>query len=282
MDYLNIENIKTRTSIRTFKNIEIEDIKLKLIQEYINKEENKQGLFKNLTRFQLVKGSIDLNKKEKIGTYGFIKGTNTYIIGIMKKYKEYNHLDYGYSFEKLILFLSGLNIGTCWLGASFNRNQILNLVELQKDEIIACITPIGYAENKMRIFEKALRLTAKSNQRKDWSELFYKDSFSSPLKKYMAGELKIPLEMLRLGPSASNKQPWRIILEDQRVHFYLERTPGYGKKFSYDIQMIDMGIACCHFDISLKDLGIKGRWEIKEPQIPVKGKNTIYICSWIK
>ncbi|QGT99286.1 Nitroreductase family protein [Candidatus Syntrophocurvum alkaliphilum] len=281
MNSLNIDNIKNRTSVRTFINKEIETNKLELIQEYIDINENKTGLFGNETKFKIVKGNINPNKKEKIGTYGFIKGTQTFIVGIMKKDKENNHLDYGYSFEKLILFLTGLDIGTCWLGASFNRNKITKLVELQEDEIIPCITPIGYAENKMRFMEKAIRLTAKSDHRKDWSELFFNTNLL-PLTKNQAEKLEIPLEMIRLGPSASNKQPWRIIIDNEKVHFYLKRTPNYGKYLAYDIQMIDIGIACCHFQISSEELGLKGEWTIKNPRLNTEDKDTIYVCTWIR
>ena len=62
--------------------------------------------------------------------------------------------------------------------------------------------------------------------------------------------------MVRLAPSAVNRQPWRILVDQNCVHFYLKRTKGFnGGKI--DMQKIDMGIALCHFDLMCEELGIK-------------------------
>ena len=34
------------------------------------------------------------------------------------------------------------------------------------------------------------------------------------------------LEMVRIAPSASNKQPWRVVRDGPAWHFYCQRTPG--------------------------------------------------------
>jgi len=60
--------------------------------------------------------------------------------------------------------------------------------------------------------------------------------------------------MVRIAPSASNKQPWRIVKIEGAWHFFLERTKGYGDGIIFkllklaDIQRLDMGIAMCHFE----------------------------------
>ena len=84
---------------------------------------------------------------------------------------------------------------------------------------------------------------------------------------------------VRLGPSASNKQPWRIIKDENVYHFFLCRTKGYGVS-SYDMQKNDIGIAKCHFELSANELGLKGSWvEIKD----ISTQNDWeYCCSWSK
>ena len=85
--------------------------------------------------------------------------------------------------------------------------------------------------------------------------------------------------MVRLGPSASNKQPWRIIKDKNAYHFFLCRTRGYGVT-GYDMQKNDIGIAKCHFELSANELGLKGTWqEIKNISTP---NDWEYICSWSK
>ncbi|TLN24073.1 nitroreductase, partial [bacterium] len=94
-----------------------------------------------------------------------------------------------------------------------------------------------------------------------------------------------PLEMVRLAPSASNKQPWRILRQGRNWHFYLQRTKGYREmamgRFTgiADIQRIDMGIAMCHFELAAKDSGLCGKWvmDTKARQLDIL---TNYVVTW--
>lgn len=72
--------------------------------------------------------------------------------------------------------------------------------------------------------------------------------------------------MLRLAPSASNKQPWRVLVDNEKFHFYLARNKGYGEALGYDVQKIDIGIAMCHFELTMQELGFKGKWKEDNPK----------------
>jgi hypothetical protein len=101
------------------------------------------------------------------------------------------------------------------------------------------------------------------------------------MDKEHSGGFDTPLECVRMAPSASNKQPWRIIKgRGQNVmHFYLKRTPGYDNIIKdIRLQNVDMGIAMCHFELSARELGLKGDWNVNDPQIKSKGME--YIASW--
>ncbi len=118
-------------------------------------------------------------------------------------------------------------------------------------------------------------------------QLFFTDTFDSPLTSETAGAYAQPLEMVRWAPSASNKQPWRIVRIDNAWHFYLQRTKGYGKGtllFSIlrlaDLQRVDMGIAMCHFELTARALGLNGQWVIRDPRIEIP-ENTEYTVTWI-
>jgi hypothetical protein len=85
-----------------------------------------------------------------------------------------------------------------------------------------------------------------------------------------------------LAPSASNKQPWRVIKDNNQAafHFYLRRTPGYDKLFNeIKLQHVDMGIALCHFTLSSKELGLPGYWQVNNPQINTGDME--YIATWV-
>ena len=95
--------------------------------------------------------------------------------------------------------------------------------------------------------------------------------------------------MVRLAPSASNKQPWRIVKDGSAWHFYLQRTPKYGPgsvvfnvmKLA-DLQRVDMGIAMCHFELTARELGLDGKWARMNPGLEIPDERTEYVVSWVE
>ena len=269
-----IKLINERISTRTYDGRGLEKEHLDELNAYLDKINQE---IKIKARFTIVSNlGTDKEESKKLGTYGFIQGANTYVIGIMDRNNN-DAFEFGYVFEKIILFATDLGIQTCWLGGTFSKDNFQQFAGLNENEFIAIITPVGYKKEKMRVFETAMRTTIGADKRKPWNELFFNKSMKS-LDEDEVGEFKLPLEMVRLGPSASNKQPWRIIKDENTFHFYVCRNKGYGIA-GYDLQKNDIGIAKCHFDLTLKELGIKGSWqELKSVNVP---DNWEYIVSWI-
>lgn len=266
-----MEAIKTRRSVRNYsgKTLREED-NVKLFK-WINDEQNLVGPFENSIRI-VYKEVAEVNKSEKIGTYGFIKNAPSYLICICKNNKE-NLLDLGCVFENLVLFLEGLRIGTCWIGGTFNRKKLQLEQDLAEKEFIPIISPVGYAEDNLHLFEKLIRKVAKSDNRKNFDELFFNTDFNT---KISDTSIKKILEYVKYAPSASNKQPWRVLVCDNQIaHFYIERTPRYGNTLGYDIQMVDMGIALSHYMI------ISGKNHVfkEKPDIEILNENYSYVLS---
>jgi nitroreductase len=268
------KTIKTRSSIRTYEEKPL-DIKVKQqIKDYIAALSNP---FSVEVKLQLLETA---SSNEKLGTYGVIKGARDYI-GATVSEVDLNLEAVGYSFEKLILYLANLGIGTCWLGGTFNRNQFSNALEVKANELFPAISPIGYPLEKKRLADTLIRKIAKSDQRKNWNELFFLNDFSVPLTQEEAKEFAFPLEMVRLGPSASNKQPWRIVKAKNGFHFYEAKAPGYSDKLSLDIQRVDIGIAACHFHVAALEKDLPGKFEkLSDPGIIPPADNH-YIFSYV-
>jgi len=174
-----------------------------------------------------------------------------------------------------------LGLGTCWLGGTFKKSEFDKAIEQKDYEILPCISPIGYPSSRKSLIDSAMRFTAGSKNRKGWDELFFSRDFGQHLSKSEAGNYETPLEMLRLAPSASNKQPWRIVKDTNKSHFYLQHTKGYAKFLAYDLQRVDIGIAMCHFEMTAKELGIDGKWLISDPEISTP-QGTEYVVSWVE
>lgn len=269
-----IQTITNRKSIRTFLNEAISEEEIMKIKEYIKTLNNPFG---GKISYEVIENTSK-NTNEKLGTYGIIKNPSNFIIA--KMVDEDMALEaLGYEMEELILYLSAMGIGSCWLGGTFNRGQFAKAVNLKEGELIPVIVPIGYIAEKKSMTERVMRKMSKGDFRKDWQELFFLGDFSRSLSTKDTGSFVEVLEMVRLGPSASNKQPWRIVKEGSSFHFYEYATPGYSKVFPYDIQRIDMGIAGVHFILTANEKGIEGNIFISEPAIR-KPENTSYKFTW--
>ena len=268
--------IRTRQSIRTYNNIAIEPEKKQLIRNFM--QANSVGLFGNKVEFYWIDGSSDEFKHIKLGTYGVISGTNSFISGKITD-SDKNFEDFGFCMEKLVLYCAELNIGTCWLGGTYNKTAFADSLDLKAGEIIPVVSPVGYFGTKKRTIDKLFRRFAGSNNRKPFDELFFSQTFLQPLSENEKAAYGFFLEMIRLAPSASNKQPWRIVLIDNVFHFYLKRTPNYNNKLlQSDLQRVDMGIGMAHFDLALSEKQISHDWEVNNPGLELE-ELTEYIAT---
>lgn len=274
-----IDAIKSRESCRTYSDKPIEPDKLSELKNIL--AINHEPPFGGNIRFQLLDlNALEVSSLKNLGTYGVIKGARQFIIGAVKKHSKAME-DYGYCMGKNILKATSLGLGTCILGGTFNKSGFAQRMGLFDDELLPVISPVGYASDKKSVIDRTFRWMAGSDKRKPWNELFYCGSMGNALTSESAGKYEALLACVRLAPSASNKQPWRIIKDNQEVfHFYLKRTPGYDKLFGeIKLQNIDMGIAMSHFDLSARELGFTGDWNVNNPQIKSDGME--YIVSWI-
>lgn len=239
-----------------------------------------RGPFGSPLRFGLAAASEeDRASLRGLGSYGTIKNPAGYIIGAVQD-GEHAMEDFGYGMQQAILEATALGLGTCWLGGLFTRSSFAAKIGKRGDEIIPAVTTVGYAAGRPRP-------GAGADRRLPWEALFFEDGFEKPLSPERAGDYAQALEMVRLGPSSRNTQPWRIIKDGSRWHFYCRRTPGYGKGTWYftllglaDLQRIDIGIAMCHFELTARQLGLKGGWAASGPAFSLPGEKTLYIATW--
>jgi len=273
-----IETIRQRVSCRTYDGRSLDDRTKEQLRAFFR--ENTRGPFGNPLRFEL----IDLTEAERaelksLGTYGVIKGASLYMAGAVRKGARAME-DFGYGMEKNILFATTLGLGTCWLGGTLNRAGFARKIGLAAEELMPAISPVGHPAQKRSLTDRAFRFMAKSDRRKPWAELFFEGRPGNPLAKENAGALGEALEAVQIGPSASNRQPWRIVCEGTSCHFFLARTPGYDKMLGeIRLQEVDMGIALCHFEAAARENGILGHWLAAKPAFDPGSME--YAISWV-
>ena len=278
-----IDIIKERTSWRTYSKGSLEDTTKDQIRQILKLKDFNSPFSESAgkCRFELISvPEFDPEEKKKIGTYGIIKGAQEFIVGATEK-TDYYREDYGYLMEAIILSATDIGLGTCWLGGFFNKSLFSSKIHCQTNEIVPAISPIGYQAEKRRRSEKVIRSFIKADARYSWDKLFFELDFSNSLSQKKAREYGIPLEMVRLGPSAGNRQPWRIVKEKEKdnFHFYVKFNKNKQDKVYNQFVRLDIGISICHFDLTAKEIGLKGRWEFEEPNIE-KSDELAYVASW--
>lgn len=275
--------ITQRFSCRRYFEKPIEEEKRQRLADFLSA--NGTGPLGSPVRFQLVAATEqDRSSLKGLGTYGVIRGATGFIVGAVRQSKK-NLEDYGYLMERAILYATDIGLGTCWLGGTFTRSRFAKKISAAQGELIPAVTSIGYSAERGR-FEGTMRQLVGADNRQPWENLFFRKKFGDPLSPDEAEAYAGPLAMVRIGPSASNKQPWRIIKDGNTWHFYLQRTKGYGNTLTFkllrlaDLQRVDMGIAMSHFELTANELGLKGKWVVKEPQIDTPDRMIEYTVSW--
>lgn len=238
------DSILKRRSVRTYTKEQLSAEHEAQLLAYCQDASKMTGPFATKIRVEYIK-TQDKDIHGKIGTYGIIKHAPSYLLVFTKNNKN-AMFDLGFVVEKLVLFLEKNKISTCWLGGTYNLKNFNSDIQLDRDEFMPIILPIGYASDQLSLTEKFMRRVAKSDNRLDTNILFFNENFNTPMdNQFQIDEL----EYIRQAPSASNKQPWRLLLTKQATHFYISRTAGYSKNLSYDIQLLDIGIAFAHYSI---------------------------------
>lgn len=279
-----IEVIQARSSCRTYQHTPIAPSVRQQLAQFL--EAHAVGPMGTRVRLSLVAASEeDRQALEGLSTYGFIKGATGFILGAIPQ-GDFNLEDFGYVIERAVLYASSLGLGTCWLGGTFAKSRFAAKLGLRKGELLPAVIVTGYCAATRHVVESIIHRPAGARQRLPWERLFLDGAFDAPLSREAAGPYATVLEMVRIGPSASNKQPWRIVKDGNAWHLFVRRTPGYAKRnrtlFNVDdMQRLDMGIAMCHFALTSEALGLCGTWVVREPAIERPDALTGYIVSWI-
>lgn len=254
---MNIETIKTRKSVRTYDGKPIEPEKRKALEEYL-------ATIKNPVNVPVELKLLDGEKDHLSSTV--ITGTDTWIGGKVSLVPD-AEMAYGYSLENALLYAASLGLGTVWLAVTIDRPAFEKAMNVNDEEVMPAISPVGYAAKKRSTRESLMRKGLKSDKREDFSTLFFKDDFSQPLTEEEAGKWEVPLNCVRWAPSATNKQPWRLVVSEEGnvIHFYKKHTRKDDKGSSIDIQKVDIGIAMCHLEIAAKEQGLNGQFVKADP-----------------
>ena len=269
-DITNIEKIiKERRSVRTFDKKKIADEDIDRIKDFISDVKNPYDIH---VEFRLL-DSKEHGLKSKV-----LKGEELFLGAKIKRIPHFEEA-FGYSFEAVVLFAQSLGVGTVWIASTMNRDAFEKAMELGDDEIMPCISPLGYPAGKMSVVESLMRKTLGADKRMSLEEIAFEEDFGSPFKGSKDELLDKAVEMVRIAPSARNRQPWRMVISENKIHFFEKKDPGYDRTEAGDVQKIDIGIAMYHFANVMESGGRSVSLKIDDPGLKT-AEGTVYVSTY--
>lgn len=261
------ETIQHRTSVRSFDGRPLKDADRAALEHYLATVSNPFGV---AVEFRL------LDTKTHGVSSPVVTGADTYIAAKVERSKNFE-IAYGYSFESVCLFAKSLGLGTVLLAASLSRSAFEKAMEVTEKEVMCAASPVGYPAQKRSMRDSLMRKALKSDERIAFDQLFFDGTYGVGLTKEDAGVFADALEMARWAPSATNKQPWRAVVDQNYVHFFEDKT--IKDSALGDVQKVDVGIALAHFDLTLQEDGVSGRFLDADPKLTVPD-NVHYLISY--
>lgn len=274
------ETIRRRRSCRSFDGGALEAQVLAGLERYAAEVKTPFG---SRMRFGMIDNErVRAENLFSAGSYGMIKGARFYLAALVRRDGPRRWEDAGFALEAAVLHADGLGLGTCWIGGVFDRRRFGRSLDIRADEQLPAVVAVGRPADKRSLRDRLVRWSAKGDRRKPFSSLFFAGRWDSPMTMEGAGEWARVLESVRLAPSASNKQPWRIVRLGSDFHFHLARDRAYSAMMPLtDLQRIDLGIAMCHFQFSAAELGLQWKWQNSMPQIEGTPGHFEYIATCV-
>ncbi len=288
MDY-SLDVMSARVSVRSYDGRRLSSDLLKELSAAA--AEAVPGPFGGRARFVFLAPELEeaagpgrLLRSGSIGTYGLISKVSVFIAGAIAKGPGAFE-DFGYSMEGLVLKATELGLGSCWIGGLFDRGAAGTALELAAGELLPAVVSLGVPADRKTVAESITRRLARAGTRKPFGELFFAEE-TGAFPGLEASPWGSVLEAVRMAPSASNKQPWRILVtaseEKPRFDLLLEEDRRYNTMLGpIRLQNLDMGIAMRHFESAAHSLGLPGAWTRLEPYPLRLEPPRSYIASWL-
>lgn len=173
-------------------------------------------------------------------SYGMFSGVENYIGLIENKEDEHCSEKLGYFGEFLVLHATILDLGTCWVGGTFDRASCP--FKLSDGEGIACVIAVGNVPKEHGIREKLI-YNVTHRKTKAAQEMFTTDG---PVPGwFMSG-----MESVQKAPSAVNRQPVMFSFHNGVVSASVKDISASG-------MALDLGIAKLHFELGVGG----GKWD---------------------
>jgi len=228
--------INSRKSIRNYKDTKVSAEHFEKIKTIINEA---KPLFDKIPMdVVLIEDGEKITSTFKgiIGKYTKVKAPH--YIAFTSEIAEGHLENIGFIGEEIVLKLTELGIGTCWLGSTIKAGMFKKLFKIKDKQTFIILVAFGYPTIEIKPVETRKRL----DKSKVVTGAFEK-------------QYETIIQALIDAPSAINSQPWRLLIKDNKFDLYLENKNLLTKMMLKDTNHIDMGIGLNHLYNSAIELG---------------------------
>ncbi len=262
--------IEERKSVRDYKK---NTVPKSIIDEILQFSEEADTLIPGIETELLAKdkSQVYLQLQENAGYKGVMIDAPHYLILLSEK-REYYLENAGYLGEKISLKSLDLGVNTCWITFS-DSDKVKKRLFLNTDKEIVAVIALGYDAKKTRVvnadsigddYSKSKLKIVKNNisTRHEITDLVYIKKWGK-VASYEELENRGLLDALnyaRLAPSTMNRQPWRFLLDQEKVILAIRKN----KSISNYEEKIDIGISMLYFESIVKQTLMNVDWKFEK------------------
>ncbi|WZL73496.1 nitroreductase family protein [Clostridiaceae bacterium 35-E11] len=239
--------------MRTIRDYKKEPVNPQIIQEIIDIGKNSQGFVqgRNLSIVFIDNGKeIFEQLSGKAGYFGKMIEAPHYLAITSKVFPGYIE-NSGYIMESMRLKAWELGLGTCWLNIQ-DEEALKELLKIESDDKLTAFVAIGHQYKG--IFKKDI---SPKSDRIGIDKLIYLNRWESPcpIEELENRGFANVFYYAKFAPSWGNRQPWRFMIDKDKVLLIVPDQEEASMK-------LDAGIMMLYFEKAAHEEGIQGNWKM--------------------
>lgn len=249
MDYKKL--ISNGKSVREFLNKDIDSKNFNELEVYMNNSKKllpeidmEIQVFNNKNFYESLKNLIGYN--------GFLINAPNYVV-ILSEIKDKYIENSGFVGERLILKARDLGIDSCWITFK-DSNIVKDKLGILSDKEVTAIIALGYEDDKNT-------KNKSGSERLSVEEIVYMNKWGENANLSELEERGIfeAFSYARMAPSTLNRQPWRFIIDGEKVILTVKKDDSISK---YE-RSIETGIAMLYFSLIVDTTMFDLRWNLE-------------------
>jgi nitroreductase len=244
--------IENRKSVREYQKKQLSSSEIKALKESL---EEVNVLKKNIeVDFVFIEDGWE---KEDIlkGRAGYVGNPilAPHYIALLSEQQEGYLFNTAYILEQVVLKAVELNIGSCWVSVEKDANGLKSDLGIDKPGEIVAMIALGYPKTHIPFTKKS------GSSRIAVEDFVFKGEWGKSISHEeleMMGIERI-LHSIRLAPSWANLQPWKLIVDNDKIILSVG-----GKDVDEKHLMLDAGIMMLYMEKAFNQEGLVAQWSI--------------------